>query len=88
MSPSPIRTHISQAPYILHQLPSQIILQRHRAQFGHYTVYLTIVERSYFGSLVDGEAGHEFCAELRAYAVEGLQGAGDEAAFGEVGAED
>ena len=88
MSPSPIRAHISQPPYILHQLPSEIILQRHRAQLRDYAVDLPVIQRPYFGRLVDGEAGHEFGADLRAYAVEGLQGAGDEAAFCEVGAED
>jgi hypothetical protein len=69
-------------------LPSEIILQRHRAQFRDYAVDLPVVQGPYFGRLVDGEAGHEFCADLRAYAVEGLQRSGDKAAFCEVGAED
>ena len=88
MSAPPIRAHIAQPPDILHHLPPQIILQRHRAQLRHDPVDLPVVQRPDFGRFVDREPRHQFRADLRAHAVEGLQRFGDETAFREVRAED
>lgn len=86
MPPSPIRPHIPQPPNVVHHLPSQIILNRQLPQRRGQIVDLRALEVPDFGGAVDVEARHQACAELGADAVEGLQGAGDEARFEEVGA--
>ena len=88
MPSTPVCAHISQPSNVLHNLPSQIILQRHRTQFRDDSVYLSIVQHAHIRSLVDRESRHQLCADLRAYAVEGLECFRDQTAFGEVGAED
>lgn len=88
MSPSPITPHIPQPLNIILQLPPQIVLQRHRAQFARHAVYLSVGEVADTRGLVDVEAGHEAFADFGADAVEGEEGAVDEGAFEEVDAED
>lgn len=88
MSPSPISTHIPQPLNIILQLPSQIILQNHRAQFLCQVVDLFVFEIADSSGVVNVEASHESLADFWADAVEGLERCADEMRFGEVGAED
>lgn len=88
MSPPSIRAHISQSLDIIPQLPPQVILQRHRAQFRRHVVDLPVAEGANLGGRVDVELGHELGAGVWADAVEGLERAGDQLGLVEVDAED
>lgn len=88
MSPSPIRAHISQSLDVVLQLPSQIVLQCHRAQFCREGVHLSLAQVANLCSIVDMELRHQVSACEGTDAVEGAEGARDEGGFLEVVAMD
>jgi hypothetical protein len=88
MPSAPIRPHVPQPLDVVHQLPPQIILQRHRAELLRQAPDLPIAQLSDFGGFMDVKFSHEVFANFGSNAVEGGEGAGDEASFVEVDAED
>lgn len=88
MTPASVRPHISQPLDVLHQLPPQVVFDGQGVELCGQVVDLLAAQLADARGLVDVEARHQFGADLGADAVEGLQGAGDEAALFEVDAED
>lgn len=88
MPPTPVRAHIPQTLDIVHQLPAQIVLQRHFRQRPRQAVDLLLAQGAHACRLVDVEARHQVRAGFGAEPVEGAQRFGDELVFGEGDAED
>ena len=88
MSPTPVRSHISQPLDVVLHLCFQVGLQRHVRQFSGETRDFLLAQAADARGLVDVEFRHELRAYLGSKAVEGLEGLRDEGAFDEVDAED
>lgn len=88
MSPSSIRTHISQPSNIISHLPLCVVLNRHVGQLGRDLGDSALGDVADLGEWVDGEFGENAGGGLGAERVEGLEGCLQELLLREVDAED
>jgi hypothetical protein len=70
------------------QFPPQVVLDGQVLKFSGEVVDGTVTKTLEFCGVVNGQTSHEALGDLRADAVEALEGALDEARFGKVDSKD
>jgi len=70
------------------QLPPQVVLNGQILKFGREIVDSAVTKTLEFCGVVDGQASHKALGDLRTDTIEALEGALDEARFGEVDSKD